>query len=262
MLESDSVSKQEADEKLGDHAARQAIVAAAQANVARLRATASFKAIVAPFGGVVTARRTDIGALINAGAGTGQELFRVADARRLRIYVDVPQHYTDLLRKGVAARLQLPERPGEPVIATVTDAAQAISESSRTMLVQLEADNPKGTVLPGSYVDVHFQVPGRAGLARLPVSALLFRDRGLEVATVAAGNKVRLRHVELGRDFGTEVEVLGGLAAGDRVIDSPPDSIAEGDLVRLAASAPGGSPTAAAAGGGAAGAVAGSGAAE
>jgi len=240
MLESDAVSKQEADEKQGDHAAKQAIVAAAQANVARLRATASFKAIVAPFGGVVTARRTDIGALINAGAGAGQELFRIADARKLRIYVEVPQSYTDQLHKGVTARLQVPGRPGQPVMATVTDAAQAISESSRTMLVQLEADNPKGAVLPGSYVDVHFELPGRVGLARLPVSALLFRDRGLEVATVDAGNKVRLRHVDLGRDFGTEVEVLSGLAAGDRIIDSPPDSIAEGEPVRLAAATAGG----------------------
>ena len=250
MLESDSVSKQEADEKLGDHAAKQAIVAAARANVARLRATASFKSIVAPFGGVVTVRKTDIGALINAGAGTGQELFRIADARKLRIYVEVPQAYTDLLRKGVTARLQVPERPSQPVIARVTDAAQAISENSRTMLVQLEAGNPKGTMLPGSYVDVHFQLPDRAGLARLPVSALLFRSRGLEVATVDTNSKVVLKHVDLGRDFGTEVEVLSGLTATDRVIDGPPDSVADGDLVRLAAAATAGGPATAAAGNG------------
>ena len=130
------------------------------------------------------------------------------------------------------------------------------------MLVQLEADNAKGELLPGSYVDVHFELPGRAGLARLPVSALLFRDRGLEVATVDAGNKVRLRHVELGRDFGTEVEVLSGLAAGDRIIDSPPDSIAEGEPVRLAAATAGGGSATPAASAGTATPVAGSGTAE
>ena len=234
MLAAESVSKQEAEEKAGDHAAKKAIVAAAEANVARLRATASFKTIVAPFAGVVTARKTDIGALINAGAGSGQELFRVVDASKVRVYVNVPQQYTAFLNKGGVARLQVPERPNEPVPATITDSSQAITESSRTMLVQLEADNSKGALLPGAYVDVHFPLSDRAGLLRLPVSALVFRRHGLEVATLGANNKVVLKQVSLGRDFGTEVEIIGGISVGDQVIDSPPDSLAEGDTVRLA----------------------------
>ncbi|MDP9087541.1 MAG: efflux RND transporter periplasmic adaptor subunit [Pseudomonadota bacterium] len=234
MLAAESVSKQEAEEKAGDHAAKKAIVAAAEANVARLRATASFKTIVSPFAGVVTARKTDIGALINAGAGSAPELFRVADASKVRVYVNVPQHYTAFLNKGGIARLIVPERPNEPVPAIITDSSQAITESSRTMLVQLEADNAKGALLPGSYVDVHFPLSDRAGLLRLPVSALVFRRHGLEVATLGANNKVVLKPVSLGRDFGTEVEIIGGIGVSDQVIDSPPDSLAEGDTVRLA----------------------------
>ena len=235
MLASDSVSKQEAEEKAGDHAAKKAIVAAAEANVARLQATAAFKQIVAPFAGVITARKTDIGALINAGAGIGQELFRLADARKVRVYAEVPQPYTAFLTKGGVARLQVPERPTEPVMATLTDLSQAINESSRTMLVELEADNAKAALLPGSYVDVHFEIPDRAGLLRLPVSALVFRRDGLKVATLGADHKVAFKSIGLGRDFGTEVEVISGLAAGAAVIDSPPDSLSEGETVRLQA---------------------------
>jgi RND family efflux transporter MFP subunit len=234
MLASDSVSKQEADEKEGDHAAKKAIVTAAEANVQRLRATAAFKRIVAPFAGVVTARKTDIGALINAGAGSGQELFRIADAHRLRIYVDVPQSYTGLIKKGVVARLRVPETPNQSATATVTDSSQAISESSRTMLVQLEADNSTGALLPGSYVDVHFELAEHAGALRLPVSALLFRQHGLKVATVGPNDRVVLKSVTLGRDFGTEVEVVTGLSEIDRVIDNPPDSLGDGDAIRVA----------------------------
>ena len=237
MRASDAVSQQEADEKSGDYAAKQAIVAAAEANVARLKATTQFKSIVAPFAGTVTARRTDIGALINAGAN-GQELFRVADSRRVRVYVDVPQSYASVVRKGAAATLRVPERPEQTFPAVVADSAQAISESSRTMLVQLEADNPKGLLLPGSYVDVHFEPAGKAGALRLPVSALVFRREGLRVAVVGANDRVAFRPVELGLDFGTEVEVVAGLSAQDRVIDNPPDSLSEGDPVRIAAPAP------------------------
>lgn len=242
MLQSDSVSRQEADEKAGDHAAKQAIVAAAEANVARLRATASFKSIVAPFAGVVTARRTDIGALINAGASNGQELFRVADARKLRIYVDVPQSYSALLRRGGAARLRVPERPDEAVPATVTNSSQAINEASRTMLVQLEADNSRGLLLPGSYVEVRFALDDRGSPLRVPVSAVVFRQDGLRVAVLGRDNKVALRPITVGRDFGTELEVVGGITALDRVIDSPPDSLSDGDAVRLAVAPASGAP--------------------
>ena len=234
MLASDSVPQQEADEKAGDYEAKKAIVAAAEANVERLRATASFKKIVAPFDGVVTARRTDVGALINAGAGAGQELFRVADTRKARIYVDVPQTYAGELHVGTQAVLRLPERPGDGSSAVVTDTSASISENSRTMLVQLVADNADGALLPGSYVDVTFKLAVQPGILRLPISALLFRRRGLEVATLGPGDRVAMKKVALGRDYGTEVEVVTGLTSSDRVIDSPPDSLADGDRVRLA----------------------------
>jgi RND family efflux transporter MFP subunit len=234
MLASDSVPQQEADEKAGDYEAKKAIVAAAEANVARLRATASFKKIVAPFAGVVTVRRTDVGALINAGAGAGQELFRVADTHKARIYVDVPQAYTGALHAGTQAILRVPEKPGEGFAAVVTDTSASISENSRTMLVQLEADNANGELLPGSYVDVSFKLAVQRGILRLPISALLFRRNGLEVATLGPGDKVELKRVALGRDYGTEVEIVSGLSSSDRVIDSPPDSLANGDLVVVA----------------------------
>jgi RND family efflux transporter MFP subunit len=234
MLAADSVAQQEADEKAGDYEAKKAIVAAAEANVARLQATASFKKIVAPFSGVVTARRTDVGALINAGAGTGQELFRVADTQKARIYVDVPQSYTAALHVGTQAVLRVPEKPGETFAAAVTDTSASISENSRTMLVQLEADNANGALLPGSYVDVAFKLATQQGVLRLPISALLFRRHGLEVATLGPDDKVLLKQVALGRDYGTEIEVTTGIASSDRVIDNPPDSLAEGDSVSVA----------------------------
>ncbi len=234
MLASDSVPQQEADEKAGDYEAKKATVAAAQANVDRLRATASFKKIIAPFAGIVTARRTDVGALINAGAGAGQELFRVADTHKARIYVDVPQTYAGEVHVGTQAMLRMPEKPGDGTAAVVTDTSASISENSRTMLVQLVADNADGTLLPGSYVDVTFKLAVQQGILRLPVSALLFRRHGLEVATLGSGDRVAMKKVTLGRDYGTEVEVMTGLTSSDRVIDSPPDSLAAGDLVSLA----------------------------
>jgi RND family efflux transporter MFP subunit len=238
MLESDSVPRQEADEKAGDYEAKKAIVAAAEANVARLEATYSFKRIVAPFAGVVTARRTDVGALINAGAGAGQELFRVADTHKARVYVDIPQSYAGEVRQGTTALLRVPERPGETFGAVVTDTSASISENSRTMLVELVADNSKGELLAGSYVDVSFKLAPQQGVLRLPISALLFRRDGLEVATLGSGNKVKMKSITLGRDFGTEMEVLTGLTPSDRVIDSPPDSLVNGDEVRVAESGP------------------------
>jgi RND family efflux transporter MFP subunit len=237
MRVTDAVSQQEADEKTGDYAAKQAIVTAAEANVARLKATTQFKNIVAPFGGIVTARKTDIGALINSGSANGQELFRVADSRRVRVYVDVPQSYAAVVKKGALAQLKVPERPEQAFPARVTDSAQSISESSRTMLVELEADNPKGLLLPGSYVDVRFAPAASDAVLRIPVSALIFRREGLRAAVLGAGDKVEFRAIELGRDFGTEVEVVAGLKAADRVIDNPPDSLSDGDAVRIAAPA-------------------------
>lgn len=234
MLSADSVSKQEADEKVGDYDAKKANKEAAQANLRRLLQIESFKNIVAPFAGVVTARKTDVGALINAGAGSGQELFRIADTHKCRVYVEVPQTYAASIHVGMKAQLKLPENANDTFPAVVTDTSQSISESSRTLLVELVADNGKGALLPGAYADVSFTMPSTTGDMRLPISALLFQKNGLEVATLTKDNKVLMKHVVMGRDFGKEVEIVSGLQATDRVIDSPYDSIADNDLVNVA----------------------------
>jgi RND family efflux transporter MFP subunit len=238
MLASESVSKQETDEKNGDYEAKAAATTAAKANVDRLQALASFKRIVAPFDGVVTARKTDIGALINAGSSSGGELFRVADTRKLRIYVNVPQAYSDEIEKGMTAQLHFPEKPGKSFPATIMSTSDSINESSRTLLVQLEADNAQGKLVSGSYADVHFDLPAVKGIVQLPVTALLFREHGLKVATLGPDNRVVLKNLQLGRDFGTRVEVIAGLDPTDRVIDSPPDWLAQGDSVRIAPTPP------------------------
>lgn len=238
MLASESVSKQETDEKNGDYEAKAAATTAAKANVDRLQALASFKRIVVPFDGVVTARKTDIGALINAGSSSGGELFRVADTRKLRIYVNVPQAYSDQVSKGMTAQLAFPEKPGKTFPATIVSTSDSINESSRTLLVQLEADNAQGKLVSGSYADVHFDLPAVKGIVQLPVTALLFRQNGLKVATVGADNRVVLKKIQLGRDFGTRVEVIAGLDPSDRVIDSPPDWLAQGDSVRVSPAVP------------------------
>jgi len=232
MLASTSVSKQEADEKSGDYEAKQAAVVAARANVERLQALTSFKRIVAPFAGVITARKTDIGALINAGSGSGPELFRIADTHKLRVYVDVPQTYASRIEVGLRADLRLPEQPGRGYPATVVSTSNAIDPASRTLLVQLETDNAQGKLIAGSYADVHFDLPAAPGVLQLPVTALLFRQHGLKVATVGPDDRALLKNIQLGRDYGTRVEVVAGLNPDDRVIDSPPDWLAQGDRVQ------------------------------
>lgn len=233
MLASTAVSKQEADEKQGDFEAKSAAVAAERANVQRLEALSAFKRIVAPFDGTVTERRTDIGALISSGGG-GQELFRVADTHKLRVYVDVPQSRAALIKPGLKAELTLSEAPGKTYPAVVVGSAEAIDRSSRTLRVQLEADNAHGDLIAGSYADTHFALPGAPGVLELPVTALMFRQHGLQVATLGAQNTVALKSVQLGRDFGTRVEVVSGIDAQDRVIDSPPDWLRDGDTVQAA----------------------------
>jgi RND family efflux transporter MFP subunit len=232
LIKTDSVSQQDVDEKAGAAEAKQADVAAAEANVSRLQALESFKRIVAPFAGVVTARETDMGALINVGSGTGQELFRVADIHEMRIYVRVPQAMSGGLTAGQAAELHLPQMPGRIFKATVATTSRAINLTSRTLLVELHADNPDGDLQPGTYAEVHFKLPDNPKVIRLPSSALLFRQDGLEAAIIGPDDKVVLRPVTVGRDLGTEIEIVSGLDPADRVINNPPDSLAEGDLVR------------------------------
>ncbi|MBN9509304.1 MAG: efflux RND transporter periplasmic adaptor subunit [Alphaproteobacteria bacterium] len=232
LLPSHSVSQQSVDEKVADAVALQAKVAAAQANVGRLQALESFKRITAPFAGVVTARRTDIGALINVGAGSGPELFAVADVSRMRVYVRVPQSFSAEIQEGQKATLTLPQYPGQTFDATVLTTSNAINPESRTVLVELVAANPDGKLWPGNFATVRFDLPPDSRVMEIPTSALLFQSAGLQVAVVGPDDRVTLKAVRVGRNFGTTVEVLSGITINDRIIDSPPDSILDGQRVR------------------------------
>jgi RND family efflux transporter MFP subunit len=234
LLATQSVSQQDADERAGDAAAKAAVRQSAAANVARLQELESFKRVVAPFDGVVTQRNTDVGALINAGQGTpGNALFRVADTHRLRIYVSVPQAYAASISEGMPAKLEFADHPGRLFPATVTSSARALDPNSRTLQVELQIDNAKGELLPGSYAQVHFDLPSSPGTLRIPVNAVIFRSTGVQVATVE-GDRVRLKKITEGRDLGTEIEVLAGLEPTDVLVLNPPDSIVDGAQVRLA----------------------------
>ncbi|MFC5742627.1 efflux RND transporter periplasmic adaptor subunit [Dyella tabacisoli] len=234
MLGSDSVSRQEVDEKTGDLTAKQAMAKAARANVDRIVAMKGFTRIVAPFDGVVTARTTDVGALINAGSGSGPELFVVSDVRRLRVYIQVPQNYAPSIRPGASAELTLPEYPGRSFAAKVEASAQAVNASSGTTLVQLAVDNGDGQLMPGSYASVRLKLPVDTAALRVPASALVFDGKGLRVATLGSGDRVAFKTVTIVRDYGKSVEVGSGLDAADRIIDSPPDGLIDGDQVQIA----------------------------
>lgn len=232
LLASDSVSQQEADQKDGEYAAGKAQVAAARADVERLRVLESFKRITAPFDGVVTTRKTDIGALINAGHDAGHELFTVADVHKLRLYVNVPQNAVNQIHAGMQAELDVPEHPGKVFHATLTDNARAVNALSGTILVQLEVDNADGQLLPGEYANVHFSMANDTQTVRLPASALSFRKEGLMVATLGADNRVAFRSIKISRDLGSSVEVASGLSSRDTIIDNPPDALENGDQVK------------------------------
>ena len=233
------VSAQAVEEKNGELAVKQALADASQANVDRLLAQKKFARIVAPFDGVVTARSTDIGALVSAGGAPGTELFVVADTRRLRVLVNVPQNQVSLVRRGDKVRFRVPERPGQEFSATVQALSQAIGSNSGSMLVQLTADNPDAGLLPGGFATVRFDLPKQTGRLTVPPGALIFGKSGLRVATVDANDKVVLKTVVVARDLGSVVELASGLAPGDRVIESPPDGVADGDVVRVKARGPG-----------------------
>lgn len=234
MLGSDSVAKQEVDEKTGDFTAKQALAHAAQANVDRIEAMKGYTRIVAPFDGVVTARNTDIGALINPGSGSGQALFVVSDVRKLRVYVQLPQSYVPSIRAGVTAMLSVPEYPGRTFTARVDASAQAVNAGSGSTLIQLSVDNAEGKLMPGSFTSVRFHLAADKAALRVPASALIFNASGLHLATVDADNHVTFKAVTILHDYGKSVEIGTGLAADDRVIDSPPDGLADGDRVQIA----------------------------
>ena len=234
LLTTGSVSKQDADQRAGDAAAKKAAVQSAAANVARLRDLESFKRVLAPFEGVVTQRNTDIDALINAGQSPGTALFRVADTHRLRIYVSVPQPYAAAVAPGGSADLVFAEHPGKSFPARVAFTAQALDPATRTLQVELQVDNPSGELFPGAYAEVHFKLATPAATLRLPVNAIMFRAAGLQVATVSGDHHVRLKSITEGRDFGASIEVLSGIGSDDDVIINPPDSISDGASVRIA----------------------------
>ncbi len=244
LLKTDSVSKQDADNAAGDYAAKQAIVHSGEANVKRLEELQSFQKIYAPFSGVISARNTDIGALIDSGAsgGTRTELFHIVQPDKLRVYINVPEAYSQATKPGLAADLILAEFPGRRFQGKLVRTANAIDTNTRTLLVEIDVDNPTGTLLTGAYAEVHLKLPGANSSLILPVNALLFRSEGLRVATVPDGQHAELKQVTLGHDFGSEVEVVAGLNGDETVIVSPPDSLVSGQEVRIAQTPTAGAP--------------------
>lgn len=234
LAKSDSVSKQDVDNATGDFAAKKAMVASAQSNVKRLEELQSFEKIYAPFDGVITARNTDVGHLINSGnGGPATELFHIAATQTLRVFINVPQANSQAAKPGLFADLTLPEFPGRTFKGKLVRTADSIDPSTRTLLVEVDVDNSNGVLLPGAYTEVHLKVPDGVPSLILPVTALIFRSQGLQVATVQGGNRAVLTNIALGRDMGTEVEVVSGLTADDSVIVSPPDSLIAGEAVRV-----------------------------
>ena len=232
LLKTASVSEQETAEKTADYALQQANVAAAAANVERLANLKSFDFVTAPFAGTITARSTDIGRLI--AADSGPELFHLAQTDPLRVYVRVPQAYIRAIAPGQEAELTFQELPGKVFTATVMRTAGAVDATSRTLLVELQVPNPHGEILAGSYAQVRFSHAADGHVLTISDNALIFRAQGMQVAVVGSDNKVTLRSLKLGRDYGNYVEILSGLDANDRVILNPPDSIADGMSVEVA----------------------------
>nr|WP_314539155.1 efflux RND transporter periplasmic adaptor subunit [uncultured Massilia sp.] len=238
LVAQNAVSKQEADEKQSDWIAKKSTVAALQASVDRQQVLKRYTRLVAPFDGVVTARNTDVGALVTAGSSaSGAELFVVSDLRKLRVYVQVPQRQVALIKPGSEAALTVPERAGSTYKATVQSLSQAINTGTGSMLVQLAVDNAGGELLPGAYANVRFDVPADAGAVVVPPGAVILGKAGPQVATIDGGGRVLLKKVAITRDMGSAMQ-LDGVSRSDRIIDSPPDGIATGDAVRVAQAAP------------------------
>lgn len=235
LLKTDSVSKQDADNAEGNYAAQKAMVQAAQANVKRLEELQSFEKIYAPFEGVITFRNTDIGHLIDSGSsgGTRTELFHIAQPDKLRVYVNVPEIYAASTKPGINADLVVPEFPGRRFPGMLVRTANAIDQTTRTLLVEIRVNNPTGTLFSGAYAETHFKLPNAGSSFILPVNTLLFRSEGLRVAAVGDGHRAELKPIMVGHDYGTEIEVVSGLSGDEAVIVNPPDSIVSGEEVRV-----------------------------
>jgi len=236
LLKTDSVSKQDADNAESDYAAKKTIVQSAEANVKRLEDLQSFEKVYAPFDGVITARNTDVGALIDSGSGGGTrtELFHMAQPGRLRVYVNVPEAYSQAAKPGLTADLTLAEFPGRRFPGKLVRTAEAIDPASRTLLVEIAVNNPTGELLTGAYAEVHLKLPSPKSSLILPVDTLMFRSEGLRVVVVTNG-QAELRPITIGHDFGSQVEVVAGLIGDESVVSNPPDSIEAGEKVRVAA---------------------------
>jgi len=234
LIASNFVSMQEIDERSADLSNKKAAVNSGQANVERLEALAGYKKITAPFDGVVTARDTDVGALINAGGGSGPAMFVISDISRLRVYVNVPQSYVPAIKIGAKAIISMPEYPNRTFDATVEASSQSVDVASGTTRMQLGLDNPGGELMPGGYANVRLNLQRDAVPLHIPASALIFNGSGLRVATVGADDKVLFKTVTIARDLGKEIELASGISADDRVIVAPPDGLADGDQVRVA----------------------------
>lgn len=233
LVASNFVSAQEIDERTADLSNKNAAVNSGRANVERLEALAGYKRITAPFDGVVTARDTDVGALINAGGGAGPAMFVVSDITKLRVYVNVPQNYVPAIKIGAKATIALPEYPNRTFQATVEASSQAVDVASGTTRMQLGLDNSNGELMPGGYASVKLNLQREAAPLSIPASALIFNGSGLRVATVGVDDKVLFKPVTIARDLGREIELGSGISADDRIITAPPDGLADGDQVRV-----------------------------
>jgi len=239
LAKTDSVSQQDADNAVGTLDARRTTVESARFNVKRLEDLQSYTRIYAPFAGVITARNTDVGALIDPGSSGGatRELFHISATDRLRLFVNLPEVYAQAATPGLTASLTLAEFPGRKFPATLVRTSGTIDVASRTLLVEFDVPNRGGTLLAGAYAEVHLKVPASAAVFRLPADTLMFRADGLKIAVVGDGEKIVMTTVVVGRDFGTEVEVLSGVAGNDRIVVNPADSLAAGQAVRVLAAA-------------------------
>jgi RND family efflux transporter MFP subunit len=239
LIASNFVSMQEIDERSADLSNKKAAVNSSQANVERLEALAGYKKITVPFDGVVTARDTDVGALINAGGGSGPAMFVISDIKKLRVYVNVPQNYVPEIKIGAKAVITMPEYPTRTFAATVEASSQSVDVASGTTRMQLALDNAGGELMPGGYANVRMSLQRDTVPLHIPASALIFNQSGLRVATVGSDDKVLFKAVTIARDLGRDIELASGISADDRVIVAPPDGIADGDQVRVAGAKPG-----------------------
>ncbi len=234
LITSRAISQQDLDQRAADSSNKQGLVRSSQANLDRLRVLERYKHLVAPFDGLVTARTTDVGALINAGSGGGPPMFVVSQIDKLRAYVNVPQNYVPSIRVGTKAQISVPEYPGKKFPGTVEASAQAVDAASGTTRMQLVVDNTANELMTGSFATVVFELPHPETALNVPASALIFNRSGLQVAIVDSANRIVVKPITIARDLGSEVEVASGITAEDHVVINPPDGVVTGDQVRVA----------------------------